>query len=188
MHHICFMWENGHIRSPLTFGHVQNSEATLGNSNCCVGSHEHSHNIAQCNSAARISKVARWFASLYSRHSHLCIQGHFGVIQCTCNFSENMIFKMLLLHLGFFYSQTFCRFSLYQSTQKLKLKRYWKLKTVQRSHKDHALGIKKHTCMCKFTSATAGIRQSAKILGPLVEKLMKTSYYSEHCFEKFLVL
>ncbi len=47
MHRICFMRENGRIRSPLTFEHVQNSEATLGDSNCCIGSHEHSHNVAQ---------------------------------------------------------------------------------------------------------------------------------------------
>ncbi len=35
------------------------------------------------------------------------VQGHFGVIHCTCDFSKNTIFKMLLLlHLNFFYKQT----------------------------------------------------------------------------------
>ena len=33
--------------SALTFEHVQNSEATLNDSNCCIGSHEHSRNVAQ---------------------------------------------------------------------------------------------------------------------------------------------
>ncbi len=33
--------------SPLRFEHIQNSEATLGDSNCCTRSHEHSHNVAQ---------------------------------------------------------------------------------------------------------------------------------------------
>ncbi len=70
MHRICCKRENGRIRSPLTFEHVQNSEAILGESNCCTGSHEHSHNVAQrCvnwSSVARISKVARWFAPLYA--------------------------------------------------------------------------------------------------------------------------
>ena len=47
MHRICFMRENSRIRSPLNSEHVQNSESTLGDSNCCIGSHEHSHNVAQ---------------------------------------------------------------------------------------------------------------------------------------------
>ncbi len=67
MHRICFMCENSRIRSPLTFEHVQNSEETLGDSNCCIGSDEHSHNVVLTrNSVARISKVARWFAPLYA--------------------------------------------------------------------------------------------------------------------------
>ena len=60
----------------------------------------------------------------------------FGVIQCTCDFCENTIFKMLiLLYLWFFCSQTFCRCSLWQITQtlllgilkfKIKKKKQWK--------------------------------------------------------------
>ncbi len=38
----------------------------------------------------------------------LKLRGHFGINQCTYNFSENTIFKMmLLLHLGFFYNKLF---------------------------------------------------------------------------------
>ncbi len=51
MHRICFMRENGRISSPLNFEHVQNSETTLSDSNCCIGSHEHSRNA--CNGAQR---------------------------------------------------------------------------------------------------------------------------------------
>ncbi len=47
MHRICFMRQNGRIRSPLNFEHVQNSEATLGDPNRCTGSHEQWHNVAQ---------------------------------------------------------------------------------------------------------------------------------------------
>ena len=54
------------------FEYVQNSEATLGDSNCCIESHEHSyksctHNVELTRtSVARISTVARWFAPLYA--------------------------------------------------------------------------------------------------------------------------
>ncbi len=56
---------------------------------------------------------------IHDVHLALSHSMSFEVIRCTCDDCENTIFKMLLPHLWLLFSQTLCRCSLWQSTQKL---------------------------------------------------------------------